>query len=221
MVLLKLIAAHHPTGVALGVLAQAAGLDRATAYRLATSLVESGMVEREQRLYRLGLDAMQLGLAAMKGAPILDRCRPVMQRLARRTEDTISSWCAMATTATASIARRARFRSRRWCCRWAAARARHRLGGRDAAVDARRWRDCRALRAHTSESRRTGCRWPAAHAGVRARARPGWPRRCSLVNEGVSGVGMRFEITPGNFAAVSGRHPQPHAASPASSGLPT
>ncbi|MGO4314048.1 hypothetical protein AB4Z35_30145, partial [Pseudomonas sp. KB_15] len=25
----------------------------------------------------------------------------------------------------------------------------------------------------------------------------------SLVNEGVSGVGMRFEITPGNFAAVS------------------
>ncbi|WP_313620341.1 helix-turn-helix domain-containing protein [Achromobacter sp.] len=112
--LLKQIAEHHPAGIALGALAQTAELDRATAYRLASSLVESGLVERDpHKVYRLGLGAMQLGLAAMKGAPILERCRPFMQRLARRTEDTASWWCATATMAIACCPKKARFRSRR------------------------------------------------------------------------------------------------------------
>jgi len=88
--LLQRVARMHPTGITVGTLADGAGLDRATAYRLVSSLVESGFVERDaHKIYRLGLQAMQLGLAAMTRAPLMDACKPLMQRLARRTEDTV------------------------------------------------------------------------------------------------------------------------------------
>jgi DNA-binding IclR family transcriptional regulator len=88
--LLKAVAASHPVGITLPDVVRDFGLDRTTAYRLMSSLVESGMLERDdRRIYRLGLEAMQLGLAAMNRSPIVDRCRPFMQRLARKTEDTV------------------------------------------------------------------------------------------------------------------------------------
>jgi DNA-binding IclR family transcriptional regulator len=88
--LLKAVADRHPEGVSLVELTTAAGLDRTTTYRLMSGLVTAGMVERGQRKqYRLGLEAMQLGLAAMNRSPLVDRCRPFMQRLARVTEDTV------------------------------------------------------------------------------------------------------------------------------------
>jgi len=88
--LLRHISSSHPQGIGIGELAALAQLDRSTAYRLASSLVEFGLVERDEtRHYRLGVEAMQLGLAAMRSAPIVDRVRPVMKRLARRTEDTV------------------------------------------------------------------------------------------------------------------------------------
>ena len=88
--LLKAVAGRHPSGITLAELTAQAGLDRSTAYRLMSSLVEAGMVDRDDRRhYRLGLEAMQLGLAAMNRSPLADRCRPFMQRLARITEDTV------------------------------------------------------------------------------------------------------------------------------------
>lgn len=71
-------------------LAAAAGVHRVTAYRLASVLVNAGLVERDQsRMYYLGVESLQLGLAAMRLAPIVTQLQPVMRRLARRTEDTI------------------------------------------------------------------------------------------------------------------------------------
>lgn len=88
--LLKQISNHHPHGIMLTDLAAQVGLDRATAYRLASALVTCSLAERdESKRYKLGPDAMQLGLAAMRGAPILERCQPLMKRIARRTEDTV------------------------------------------------------------------------------------------------------------------------------------
>lgn len=88
--LLKLISQAHPQGIGIAELADAAQLGRATAYRLASSLVEFGLAQRDDsRQYRLGVEAMQLGLASMRSAPIVERLRPVMRRLARRTEDTV------------------------------------------------------------------------------------------------------------------------------------
>jgi len=90
LTLLRYIAGIHPHGIAIGALAEMAELDRATAYRLVSSLVEFGLVTKDpSKNYRLGIEAMQLGLAAMRSAPIIDRVRPVMQRLARRTDYTV------------------------------------------------------------------------------------------------------------------------------------
>ena len=81
---------HHPQGIGIAELAVEAALDRTTAYRLVSSLLEFGLVERDSaRHYRLGVEAMQLGLAAMRSAPVVERLRPIMRRLARRTEDTV------------------------------------------------------------------------------------------------------------------------------------
>ncbi|WP_371820104.1 IclR family transcriptional regulator [Verticiella alkaliphila] len=88
--LLQAVAASHLEGIGVRALAEQMNLDRTTAYRLMSSLVASGFVERDaRRNYRLGLQAMQLGLAAMNRAPLVEMCRPMMLRLARLTEDTV------------------------------------------------------------------------------------------------------------------------------------
>lgn len=88
--LLKLVGLHHQDGISLANIVQRTGLDRATAYRLLSALVDAGLLERgDKKRYRLGLEAMQLGLKSMSRVPILERCKPLMMRLARRTEDTV------------------------------------------------------------------------------------------------------------------------------------
>jgi len=70
---------------------QLSGLERSTAHRLLSSLMEEQFVEREagSRRYRLGMDAMQLGFAALRRVPMLDTLRPFAQRLARISGDTV------------------------------------------------------------------------------------------------------------------------------------
>ncbi|MBO9648973.1 MAG: helix-turn-helix domain-containing protein [Variovorax sp.] len=89
MQLLRYIAARHAQGIELAGLVEAAQLDRTTTYRIATSLVRAGLVGRDGTtgLYRLGIEAMALGLTAMQRAPIIERCLPAMKALARRTEE--------------------------------------------------------------------------------------------------------------------------------------
>ena len=41
------------------------------------------------KAYRLGVDAMQLGFASMRRVPLVDSCRPLMQKLARMSGDTV------------------------------------------------------------------------------------------------------------------------------------
>jgi len=90
LALLKLVAARHPEGVGIRLLSETSELDRTTAYRLVSTLVQAGFVSRDARkLYRLGLQSMQLGLAAMSSAPLVETCAPMMQRLAALTEDTV------------------------------------------------------------------------------------------------------------------------------------
>ena len=89
--LLRLVGSHHPQGVRLRDLIAESGQDRSTAHRLLACLMDEGFVERAEpgKLYRLGMEAMQLGLESAGMAPVVERFRPVMQRLARQTGDTI------------------------------------------------------------------------------------------------------------------------------------
>lgn len=89
--LLRLVGLHHPQGARLRDLITQSGQDRSTAHRLLACLMEEGFVERPPpgKLYRLGMEAMQLGLVSAGMVPVVDRFRPVMQRLARQTGDTV------------------------------------------------------------------------------------------------------------------------------------
>jgi DNA-binding IclR family transcriptional regulator len=89
--LLKIVGARHPHGVRLKEVIAESGQDRSTAHRLLACLVEEGFVARSPigKVYRLDMEAMQLGLGSDGLAPLVDRFRPVMKRLARSTGDTV------------------------------------------------------------------------------------------------------------------------------------
>lgn len=89
--LLVRIGRAHPEGVRLRDLCEQTGLAAPTAHRLVACLVAEGFAERvpgSHRL-RLGLEAMQIGLAATRDMPLLDRFLPAMKRIARKTDDSV------------------------------------------------------------------------------------------------------------------------------------
>ncbi len=89
--LLRLLAQHQDDGVKLTDVIAASGLERSTAHRLLSCLVEEQFAERDpdNKVYRLGMDAMQLGFASMRRVPLVESCRALMQKLARMSGDTV------------------------------------------------------------------------------------------------------------------------------------
>lgn len=89
--LLRLVGAHNKEGLRLTDLIALSGLGRSTTHRLLGCLTDEGFVERipETKRYRLGLEAMQLGLAAAEHDSVGDILGGAMQRLARMTDDTV------------------------------------------------------------------------------------------------------------------------------------
>ena len=89
--LLRLLAQHQEDGLKLSDVITASGLERSTAHRLLSCLVEEQFAERDPdgKAYRLGIDAMQLGFASMRRVPLVDSCRALMQKLARMSGDTV------------------------------------------------------------------------------------------------------------------------------------
>lgn len=92
LALLQLVARQHASGqgMALRELVAASGLDRTTAWRLLGALVRSGLLQRAGgTVYRLGDEALALGLAALQRPPLVERCLPVMKALARRAGEPV------------------------------------------------------------------------------------------------------------------------------------
>ncbi|MES2974590.1 MAG: IclR family transcriptional regulator [Pseudomonadota bacterium] len=89
--LLRIVGAHRGDGIRLRELTELSGLDRSTAHRMLACLVDEGFVERidSTKLYRLGLEALQWGFTSNGLATVVDRLRPLMQRLGRQTGDTV------------------------------------------------------------------------------------------------------------------------------------
>ncbi len=88
--LLRLVGAHDAQGgLRLTDLIERTGYDKSTTHRALTSLVKEGFVSRaaDGKRYRLGIEATQLALAAADHGPVKDRLRPVLLRVARKTED--------------------------------------------------------------------------------------------------------------------------------------
>lgn len=89
--LLRVLAQHQEDGIDLQGVMNASGLERSTAHRLLSCLLEEQFAERDNRTrrYRLGVDSMQLGFAALRRTPLLDALRPFAQKLARLSGDTV------------------------------------------------------------------------------------------------------------------------------------
>lgn len=203
--LLKLVGLNHEQGITLGALVDRASLDRTTVYRLLSCLVQTGLVERDERkMYRLGLEAMQLGLAAMNRVPILERCRPLMIRLARRTEDTVYLVVRNGDHAHCIHYEEGAYPIKALVLQVGGLRL---LGVGSAgsallstladeeieAFHARHLADLPATLASLAQMKRQV-------AKIRQR---GYATTDNLVAEGVGGVGMSFEVTPGTYAAIS------------------
>lgn len=88
---LRLISSHHVQGLSIADLTTLSGLDRSTARRLLMVLVQTGYAAKDEASgrYRLGIEAMLTGLASMAKPPLFDVCKPVMERIARSTGDTV------------------------------------------------------------------------------------------------------------------------------------
>lgn len=87
--LLKLVAAHHPSGIRLTDLAELSGLERPTVHRLLGSLVREGLVTQQEvgKRYALGQYCQQLAKAANNEAPIQETYGPLLESIAHATGD--------------------------------------------------------------------------------------------------------------------------------------
>lgn len=83
--------AFGPEGETLGLseLARRASLPKATAYRLATQLVDLGILERSGDSYRLGLPLFELGHSVERQRRLKEAALPFMEDLYEATHETI------------------------------------------------------------------------------------------------------------------------------------
>ena len=91
LMLLRLLGQHQEEGLSLTQVIERLPLERSTAHRLLTCLLEEGFVERQVKgkVSRLGIDAVQLGTAGMRRMPLLDQYAGLLQKLARISGDTV------------------------------------------------------------------------------------------------------------------------------------
>jgi len=205
LLLLKLVGQHHENGIPLKDLVEKTALDRTTAYRLLSCLVDTEMLERDNRKrYRLGVAAMQLGLRSMSRVPILERCKPVMIRLARRTEDTVYIVVRNGDYAHCIHYEEGSFPIKALVLQIDGLRL---LGvGSAGTALLSTLSDAEISEFHArqhTELPRTRAKQPALMREMREIRQRGYASTENLVAEGVSGVGVCFEISPGYHAALS------------------
>jgi DNA-binding IclR family transcriptional regulator len=203
--ILKRISSHHPDGIRIGELAAAEQLDRATAYRLAGSLVESGLVIRDDaKVYRLGIEAMTLGLASMRGAPIVEQVRPAMRRLARRTEDTVFLVVRNGEYGHCVHCEEGAYPVKALVLQVGGMRvlglgsASITLLTRQSELDVEQFH-----KAHADEFRPHGMTARQLGNLIAQTRKQGFASTRNVVTEGVSAVGVGFELNPGSYAALS------------------
>ncbi len=204
--LLRRVAGLHPDGATITDLAKAAKLDRITANRLIKTLALAGFVERGDgnKRYRLGMQAMQIGLASMKRAPLLEPCRPLMKRLARMTEDTVFLVVRNGDYAHCLHYEEGRSPVRTLVLQVGGMRV---LGVGSAGVTLLSRQDDASIEAiykrHEEEFRPSGLTLARIRDLVDKTRKQGFSATDGLVHEGVSGVGISFDVGEDGYAAIS------------------
>lgn len=90
LALLCEVARTGEAGIRLSELVRSTGLDRATAYRMLSCMVEEQFLDRDDgQRYRLGPSAVLMGSLLPAPTPLLARFVPVMKRMARVSGETV------------------------------------------------------------------------------------------------------------------------------------
>lgn len=89
--ILNLIGTHHAQGLRLTDISRTLGLEASTAHRLLACLISEQFVERNpnNKRYHLGIGSMQLALGTAERLPLTERMRPIMEKIARISGDTV------------------------------------------------------------------------------------------------------------------------------------
>ncbi|NLC01550.1 MAG: IclR family transcriptional regulator [Pseudomonas formosensis] len=89
--ILSLLGTHHAEGLRLTDISRLLGLEASTAHRLLSCLISEHYVERNpnNKRFHLGIASMQLALGATERLPLTERLRPIMQKVARISGDTV------------------------------------------------------------------------------------------------------------------------------------
>jgi len=77
---------HEEVEIGVAELSRRLGLHKNNVFRLLATLEEAGYIEQdlENERYRLGLGALELGRAFLRGRPLIERARPHLQALSER-----------------------------------------------------------------------------------------------------------------------------------------
>ncbi|WP_353193328.1 IclR family transcriptional regulator [Pandoraea pnomenusa] len=204
--LLRRVAGLHPDGATVTDLAKAAEIDRITANRLLKTLELGGFVERGEgsKRYRLGMQAMQIGLASMRRAPLLEACRPMMKRLAHVTGDTVFLVVRNGDYAHCLHYEEGSSPVRTLVLQVGGMRV---LGVGSAGVTLLARQDDASIEAiyrrHQDEFKPSGLTLPRLRDLVAKTRKQGFSATDGLVHQGVSGVGVSFEVGEDGYAAIS------------------
>lgn len=89
--LLRMVGAHHASGIRLSELVELSDIDKSTAHRLLQCMLEEGFVEKigTSKAYRLGMETLQWGFSSAGMEALSERFRPTLLRLARITDDAV------------------------------------------------------------------------------------------------------------------------------------
>ena len=89
--ILNLLSTHHADGLRLTDISRTLGLEASTAHRLLSCLISEHFVERNpsNKRFHLGIASMQLALEVTERLPLTERLRPIMQKVARISGDTV------------------------------------------------------------------------------------------------------------------------------------
>lgn len=204
--LLRLVGARHEEGVSVAELAQLAQLERPTVHRLVTCLAQEHFLDRDaqSRRYRLGFEATNLGLVSLERVPVLERYRPMLQRVARISGDTLFLLVRQGDHAICLYREAGPYPVKVFTIDVGERRLLGIGAGGlallatlpDASISA-------AFSRHAARYRQVGLDQGRIERMIALTRRNGYSTTIGTITPGIAGVGVAFEAAPGSWAAIS------------------
>ena len=206
LMLLRLLGQHQEEGLTLTQVTELLPLERSTAHRLLACLLEEGFAERQPKgkVYRLGIDAVQLGTAGMKRMPLLDQYDGLLKKLARISGDTVFFLIRQGDFSLCLQRQEGHFPVRVFTTNVGEKRLLG-IGAGGLAIMAKLSDEeiLSIVQRHASDYAKLGFNYARIAQAVRQTRQSGYSCIADTITEGVSGVGVAFQASPTQWAALS------------------